>query len=309
MQMKFYSDLEEHWRDVAWLGSKGQSGPTIAIYQNPASERPDTEFAQDLYHGLSDMSGSATDFFLGRLAHLCMRAGYETRASGVVQELSRIKGMSGARPGTAASFYHTYAATELARGDKASALAAFRKSVELGSDNARTYLLLTNLLLEARRPEEARPILRRIVEADLSGTDSETYAEVGRILRGMREMAASTTAYRKALVLDPDAVSARVNLGWDLFIGGSYDGAVTEYLLALETEANSTAQFRLGLAYLAKGDVANARAAYSRGVAVHGADEGRRVGAADDLQRLASLGKHAAEAREILETYWSDGAR
>ncbi|MFH1573430.1 MAG: hypothetical protein ABIG68_05570, partial [Acidobacteriota bacterium] len=78
------------------------------------------------------------------------------------------------------------------------------------------------------------------------------------------------------------------------------------YRTILAQQPSSAAQFNLGLALLAKGDIKAAQEAYAGGVRQFGADEAVLNGALADLKDLIAQGIHPAAARRILDTYWSE---
>lgn len=96
-------------------------------------------------------------------------------------------------------------------------------------------------------------------------------------------------------------------LGENLQAVGQLEEAIDAYHQALEKdESFVAAQFRLGMAHLQKGDVAAARAVYAEGIRKFGAAEGERTGAVADLSNLVAQGLQAAEARDLLSTYWPE---
>ena len=119
---------------------------------------------------------------------------------------------------------------------------------------------------------------------------------------------AARAAYLRSLEFDPGHGEARVNLGWTLFEEGHLDGAIIHFQEVLQAQPNSHAHFNLALAYLAAGHLRRARDAYAGAVETHGAAEGRRVGAVDDLHTLIGSGTQVDAAAEILRTYWGPGS-
>ena len=95
-----------------------------------------------------------------------------------------------------------------------------------------------------------------------------------------------------------------MNLGWILYLYGRFDEAISQYEPVLRDREISVAQFNLGLSYLAKGDIERARSTYAEGISEFGAEEGERIGAKADLEKLIRRGVYAEAARRILITYW-----
>jgi len=306
IQVQFYQDLEQRWRIAKGFESKGMSGPTVVIYQNPESDRPDGEFDQDLYLTLNKMSGTAASFFLARLSGVLREAGLTRRALDVAEMLAGVEKLEPRLPRRAVIVYHELGIKYLQQGNSAGAVQALQRAAELGSENVETYLALGLLLQKNHLPEEALQVFRKTLETELHGASSRTYLQLGEQLNELGDIDASVRALRMALELEPDNLSARLDLAWNLSLQGDLAGAIDEYLLVLERGPNRQAQFSLGLVYLVQGDMQKARAAYARGVEEFGAEEGIRVGAVKNLKHVISLGMRAAEAREILATYWPD---
>ena len=67
------------------------------------------------------------------------------------------------------------------------------------------------------------------------------------------------------------------------------------YQAVLGRQKHVIAQFNLGLAYLAMGDLAAANATYAAAIAEFGAEEAERIGADSDLRELARNSKTRRE--------------
>lgn len=110
-------------------------------------------------------------------------------------------------------------------------------------------------------------------------------------------------AYRRALEFDTNNLTARINLGWNLFVQGDIEAAIAEESEVLKHQEHSVAQFNLGLFYLVQGRITAAEAAYARGVARFGREEAVRIGAVEDLRQVQRT-LHLPAARRILDRYW-----
>ena len=132
----------------------------------------------------------------------------------------------------------------------------------------------------------------------------EAYAQLGvqHWLRGDQQAAGN--AFNLALKSDPGNVKARVNLGWSFFEAAQLEAAIDQFRQVLKTTSSSHAHFNLALCYLAAGDVELAASTYAKAVEIHGAPEGERVFAVDDLRNLANRGIQAEAAARILDRYW-----
>ena len=115
---------------------------------------------------------------------------------------------------------------------------------------------------------------------------------------------AASLAYERALVLDPDNVSARVNYGWNLYLQGRSAQAAEQFRRALALGPDGVAAFNLGLALLAQGRVEEAAVAYGRAVAEYGAAMAVRLGAVEELRQEVERGKGLG--REILRRHWGE---
>lgn len=132
----------------------------------------------------------------------------------------------------------------------------------------------------------------------------QAYTLLGIQLGEQRQEEKAAQAYAKALELNPGDAIAHVNLGWLQYRAGQWGEAITHYQAVLATGPSIHAQFNLGLAYLAKGEVEAARSAYVQAITRFGAAAGERIGAARDLQALIAEGRGGAVAGEFLHTYW-----
>ena len=194
----------------------------------------------------------------------------------------------------------------LKMGHRTEAIEALNRAVSLESDQLESYLILASLLQEDGRDAEAEKIYYEALARDFKNVDSNTYTNLGLKLFGLGKQNAAINAYRRALVRDKENLTARINLGWTLFLQSRLDEAIGEFHYILSRRSNSFAQFNLGLIYLAKGDINAAKATYAQGVKEFGAGEAERIGAVDYLRELIRLNTQAASAREILQTYWHE---
>jgi tetratricopeptide (TPR) repeat protein len=139
-----------------------------------------------------------------------------------------------------------------------------------------------------------------------TGGLSKAHTLLGIQLEKHQQPAQAMAAYRQALEIDGQNAVARVNLGWLLYLEGHWQEAIDQYQVALSLGPSSHALFNLGLAYLVQGRVQAARQTYARAVAEFGAREAEIIGAVSDLKELIDKDLCAAEAQDILETYWPD---
>ena len=195
---------------------------------------------------------------------------------------------------------------ELKRGNEHGALAAFTRAARLNSDVMDTYLILGEMQSSAGNTGEALKTLALALQREFSSARSSDFARLGIALFDLGAVEQSNTAYKKALLLDENDTTARVNMGWGLYRTGDIAGAIAAYQTVLARQKHSIAQFNLGLAYLALGDATAANAVYAAAIAEYGPEEAERIGADTDLRELASRSKQAEQARDLLHRYWPE---
>ena len=160
--------------------------------------------------------------------------------------------------------------------------------------------------MELGQDEDAIQAFRRTIALESEEGSGALYAQIGIALFELGDTAGSSRAYALALAKDQDNLSARTNLGWNHYAKGKLDSAVHQFNTVLAKEPNSVAHFNLGLALLAKGDVERAVETYRQALVTYGAEEGRRIGATKDLERLIARGIQTRGAREILAAFGTD---
>ena len=177
------------------------------------------------------------------------------------------------------------------------------RAVEIDPNDTRALHLAAYAQLKAGKVDEAIALCRRALriepDPDLFGLLADCYVKKGALIH-------ATDAYRRSLAEDAGHVVARTKLGLVLYFQGRLEEAIEEYIRVLDTQPNSLAQFNLGLSYLARGRVAEARHVYATGIEQFGVTEAARVGAISDLKNLVARGVQAPAAREILSTYWPE---
>jgi len=175
----------------------------------------------------------------------------------------------------AASVYYNMANHYLERGETALAIRTYNKALDLVPDKENSR----------RGLSKAQTLLGVTLQA-----------------QGLYERAHRT--YHQALALDAQNAAAHVNWGWLYYVETRYDEAIAHYRTALQIEHSSHGLFNLGLAHLALGHHAEARATYEQAIAEFGHAEGVRIGAVDDLMDLTKNKHSALLAQDILDTYW-----
>ena len=180
------------------------------------------------------------------------------------------------------SLLYLNALASISAGKIDEAIALCRQALRI-RPNGNIFYLLSYCYLEKRQSlgqsylqedwhEQDLEVFRRMLDLDLQQADGEMYARIGGLFNEIGELDNSVRAYRKALDRQPQCA----------------------------------AYTALGLAYLRQGDIEAARRAYAQGMQMFGAAEAERVGALQDLRNLIDRGTRVAEAKEILDTYWSE---
>ncbi len=205
-----------------------------------------------------------------------------------------------------ASFYTRLAAVYSAEGDRAQTIETYRQAVQLGAVDVEMYFALGLLYEQEGRREDAALLYGQLLDENRIDMEAEDYVQLGIALFGIGAIERAQQAYGRALQLDGQHVAARVNWGWCLYLQSNFDGAIEAYRSALARAPNIQAHFNMGLAYLAKGDLSQARAIYAEGIAQYGVEPALAIGAADDLRALVGRGVQTATAEEILRRYWKN---
>ena len=193
---------------------------------------------------------------------------------------------------------------ELERGNEEGALVAFTRATALNSDDMETYLTLGGLQSDSGQTRDALKTMTLALQREFSSVQSSDYTRLGIALFDLGAVKKSNAAYEQALLLDENNTTARVNMGWGLYRTGDIPEAIAVYQAVLGRQKHIIAQFNLGLAYLAQGELAAADATYGAAIAEFGTEEAERIGADNDLRELARNSKHAENVRELLRKYW-----
>ena len=147
---------------------------------------------------------------------------------------------------------------------------------------------------------------RPLLDHGLETAEASTLIDIGSQLFGMGHIGDATRAYRLAVSRDASDVTARVNLGWTLYLGEQYDESIEQYRQALERGRNSHAQFNLALTYLAKGETERADKLYGEAVGRYGRDVAHDIGAIEELRRLMERGLQVSATESILQKHFAE---
>ena len=113
-------------------------------------------------------------------------------------------------------------------------------------------------------------------------------------------------AYRYALELDLTRIPTRVQLGWVLVMTNRFTEAIEEYETVLQNGPHCEAHFNIALAHMLRGDNKAARSTYAAGIQKYGRATAEELGVPQRLQRLIGLDIRAAEARDIIRSFWPE---
>lgn len=147
----------------------------------------------------------------------------------------------------------TDARTALTLHDGETALATFKRVLEVDPNFTRAWLELATLYVGSGLNDSALETLRKAIEVDPKQLiPRKTYAQV---LTNMGGPEAAMDAWRDALQIAPGDPEVNLGMGTSLLLQKRYSAAVP-YLETAATNDNSTAaQFRLGSAYLRSGQI------------------------------------------------------
>jgi tetratricopeptide (TPR) repeat protein len=126
---------------------------------------------------------------------------------------------------------------------------AYKKAVELASDNVNFRATYGLILGQADKLEEGLNELKRVV-ATPGYKDAAGWTNLGWLYRNLNKPQESIEAYKKALELDPKQEQAALGLGWAYSYVKDYDNAIAAYQKALEIDPKEAApDANLGLAW------------------------------------------------------------
>lgn len=121
-----------------------------------------------------------------------------------------------------------------AAGDMAGAEAAFRRALSAQADHAGALLGLGSLLLDAGRPDEARPLLESLLPNSPEGREAAPL--LARLRLSGSEQTSDLDEARRALAADPRDPAANLALGQALAAQGDYAAALPHLLAVVERD-------------------------------------------------------------------------
>lgn len=181
-------------------------------------------------------------------------------------------------------------------GRVADAIAHYRAALRLKPDHPGIPLVLGMLLAQARRFDEALPLLERACQADPRRPDA--WMALGTVLGGSGRAEDAAQAFRQVLRLQPGNASALVNLGGALRRSGQHDAAEDAYRQALAAQPRlAAAHFGLGTTQAARQRLEQAEASFRSAAALQPDHLPTRNNLADVLLRQG----RAEEALQAFE--------
>jgi tetratricopeptide (TPR) repeat protein len=144
--------------------------------------------------------------------------------------------------------YYQQGVAALSKGDLKEAEAAFQGSLKLAPKQVESLLGLAEVSLKKGRPQEAREHLQRA--RDLDSMRLDVQKAWARFLYTQKQFSEAEVAFKKAIELDPELISSRLDLG-DLYLLGlrKPKEAIETYRAAIVVDPNHPgARYALGTA-------------------------------------------------------------
>ena len=149
-------------------------------------------------------------------------------------------------------------------GDRAAAVSAFKRVVEVDPKFTRAWLELVIVYMASGQSDPALDALRKAVESDPKQlVTRKTYAFV---LTGLRRPDAAIDAWRETVKIAPDDTEANSALGMLLMQQKRYGEALPYLETAAKNDDSPPAQTRLGAAYLQAGQMEKGKATLEKTV-------------------------------------------
>ena len=188
-------------------------------------------------------------------------------------------------------------------GDRAAAVSAFKRVVEVDPKFTRAWLELVTVYMALGQSDAALDALRKAIESDPKQlVTRKAYAFV---LTGLRRADAAIDAWREAVKIAPDDPEANTGLGMWLMQQKRYGEALPCLETAAKTDRSPAAQSRLGAAYLQAGQIEKGRVILEKVVeADPGPEMWNDVGyeladANVSLPKALEYTQHAVDAQEM----------
>jgi Flp pilus assembly protein TadD len=181
----------------------------------------------------------------------------------VAQGLPRLTSEIASRKPAQAQFYVELGQAEMAAGGRAKAVAAFEQAVQRKPDSSIVALNLADALTQSGQPQQAAAVLERALQK--RPDEPQLWYQLGIAMQDQP----ATTAFEKAIALDPDFTEAHNLLGAALAAGGDLARGEAELRLAIEIDPDyPDALGNLGHLLAVKHDLPAAAFYLARAVAI-----------------------------------------
>jgi tetratricopeptide (TPR) repeat protein len=203
-----------------------------------------------------------------------------------------------------AEAHYKLAETLAAKSDVVGALGAYVRAADLDPKNADAQIKAANLLLLARRYEDARTRLRAVLTLEPSNT--RALIMLGNALAGLGNLDEAVAANQRAVALAPDRDGMYINLGALQYIRGDKIEAEAAYLAAVKVAPTSVpAHLALADYYFIVGRQADAERVYMETVQLNPADPETNKAVGNFFIRTGKLmaaGPYLQKRAEVLRT-------
>ena len=182
-------------------------------------------------------------------------------------------------------------------GDIAAAERDYRKNIELAPSSPVGVLVLEQLLIDQRRPEDALAVLDQAIQR--MPENPSLYFERGRTQEILRRSEDALASYSRAVQLDPKLAAAQVGLGRLYRVNPETLAQSVQHLqkaIALDPR-NGRWHYELGLTYLREGSLEAARTELEKAAELRPRDRIVFAALGTAYTRLKML-KKAAEAQQ-----------
>lgn len=162
------------------------------------------------------------------------------------------------QPSTPAEAQYRSGIAGLAKGDLESAEKGFKESLKLDPKNVPSLVGMAEVSLKKNRPQDVREFLQKAL--DLAPKSAEVQTAWGRFMNTQKKFGEAEAAFKKAIALNPQAGSPRLDLG-DLYLTtlNKPKEALEVFRGVLAIDAgNAAAHFGAGRALAVSGDVTQA---------------------------------------------------
>jgi len=158
---------------------------------------------------------------------------------------------------------NTLGAVYAMRHQLAAAESSFRVAIALDPKQVEARIALADLLGRSGSPAQGLDVIRTARQLDSTNVTARVVE--AQLLEKAGRTAEARRAYEEAANATPDNALVAANYGWFLYRSREYERAMTLLLaVSMASPGDAIVQYHLGLAAIAAGDTATARAALGR---------------------------------------------